>query len=498
LKITAPVQKPQALSETHSPLKKGIISLCLGLAGFAGSFYSLNFASENFSISIIWSLCFPLISSMAYGARYAFISGILGAGALFPFFIWKNNGWATIVAFPVYLLFFVWHGYFSEKRAINKTIYNDPLIVQLPYTLIYAAALYFLYPPAFFHNPPSWAPDALTSIPDNILNGIILKSSVIMYIVTLFTSFLLITPEAGKVLGLLRPGKSRNNGKILAAALAGSFFIWLLLLCFNSIFVENDFPAKTFSVSSPFEIMSFIVILFTGLAAGYIICFFLEKRYIAEAELKASLMEKEILLRELYHRTKNNMQVISSMIGMRAAESGNETVKAIFKDTNAKIKTMSLVHEKLYQAGDLSCINLKEYIGEVICLFVKIHELKDSNISVTENIDNISALIDTAIPCGLIIGELITNSFKHAFAEGGAGKITVSLSQNLNGVIELVFSDNGSGLPAGADPATFAKLGLRSVITLAEHQLQGSIEFKSGAGFSCVIKFTDNLYEPRV
>ena len=435
---------------------------------------------------------------MAYGVRCALISGVLGAGALFPFFIWKNNGWASLVAFTVYLLFFVWHGYFSEKRAINKTIYNDPLMVQLPYTAIYAASLYFLYPPAFSCNPPLWAPEAQTSIPYNILEGIILKSSAIMYSITLFASFVMITPGARAFLGLPAHSKSRNNGKVFAATLAGTFFIWLLLLCFNSIFIEKDFPFKTFSISSPFEIVAFIIILLAGLAAGYAICFFLEDRYAAEAELKKSLVEKEVLIRELYHRTKNNMQVISSMIGLRSAACGDETIKTALKDTNAKIKAMSLVHEKLYQSKDLSSIGLKEYINELIYLFIRIHGRKDSKISVTENIDNISVLIDTAIPCGLIIGELMSNSLKHAFGGNGDGNISISLSKNTENVLELAFSDNGRGFGKDSDPRSQAKLGLQSVIALVEHQLQGGIEFKNGGGFTCVIRFSDNLYEPRI
>ncbi len=222
------------------------------------------------------------------------------------------------------------------------------------------------------------------------------------------------------------------------------------------------------------------------------------ERKLAEDALKISLKEKETLLRELYHRTKNNMQVISSMLALQAIGSGSEKVKSVFKDTTDKIKAMSLVHDKLYQSKDLSSINLKEYISELIQLFIQIREHKKTRISVNEKIDNINVLIDTAIPCGLIISELISNSLRHAFTESEEGTINISLSKNSEGVLELVFSDDGCGLAEDFDLNAPKNHGLKTMISLVEYQLRGNIEFKHEGGFVCVIKFTDNLYKPRV
>jgi len=217
----------------------------------------------------------------------------------------------------------------------------------------------------------------------------------------------------------------------------------------------------------------------------------------AEEMLNASIKEKETLLRELYHRTKNNMQVISSMLGLRASLDDSERVKTVFTDMTAKIKAMSLVHQKLYQSKDLSSINLKEFIGELVRMFVQIYG-KGTKIKLDEEIDNIGALIDTAIPLGLIISELMANSFKHAFADGRAGKIFINLKKSPDGVIHMRFSDNGPGLAEGFDTNAQKGMGLKSLVALAEHQLQGNIDYKNDGGLVCTIRFSDNLYKPRV
>jgi len=216
-----------------------------------------------------------------------------------------------------------------------------------------------------------------------------------------------------------------------------------------------------------------------------------------ENVLKISLKEKETLLRELYHRTKNNMQVISSMIGLRASVDDSEKVKTVFKDMMAKIKAMSLVHQKLYQSQDLSSINLMEYISELIKLFIQIYG-KETKVTVDEKVENISVLIDTAIPLGLIVSELLVNSFTHAFLDGRAGKICIDLKKAPDGFMYLRFSDNGPGFDEAFDPRAQNGLGLKSLIALAERQLQGSIEFINEGGLVCAIKFSDDLYKPRV
>lgn len=609
--------------ESISTIKKIVISLILGLAGFIFAFYSINFSSQNFSLSIVWPVIFPLTAAMAYGWVYGFIAGAPGFGAMFPFFIWSNNGWACFISFFGYLFFFIWHGYFARLRAKKHTLWNDPLVIQLPYGLIYALMIYYLYPVSFSFNPPFWAPEALVSIPPHILNGIALKSPLVMYMATIFSAFILLTPQLRSLMGLPTAGCSRKNGHIFAAAVAVSLIVWAIMLAFNSIFIKKDLYENFLRVSSPFEIIGFVVIIAAGLTAGYVICLILEKRYMAEEkiieseetlritfenivdgvlavdlqtekfiivnkaicsmlkysydelktlgvkdihppaeldavkkiferqlagevrlapdipvlcrdgsiffadinstymnlngrrcmlgvfhdiswrrrseeELKVSLKEKEVLLRELYHRTKNNMQVISSMIALQSQASGDEKVKKIFKDVTSKIKAMSLVHQKLYQSKELSSINLSEYIGELARLFIHIYERKGLRVSLNENYENINAVIDIAIPFGLIISELMSNSLKHAFTDMAEAAIDIKLSKNLRDNIVLEFMDNGSGVSQDFDPRGLKGIGIKTVITIVEHQLQGNIEFNKNKGFGCKIEFPCGLYKTRV
>lgn len=219
-------------------------------------------------------------------------------------------------------------------------------------------------------------------------------------------------------------------------------------------------------------------------------------RKLSETRLEASLREKEILLRELYHRTKNNMQVIISMMSLQSALC-DDRQKGFFREMTAKIKAMSIVHEKLYQSKDLSSISLREYVSDIVLLYSQIYGAK-SKVSIIEKVEDVRVLIDTAIPCGLIISELLSNSFKHAFSDAGEGKIEIEMSRSGEGLMELRYRDSGPGLPADHDPAFQKNLGIKSVKALVEHQLQGKIKFAGEGGFECLVSFSGDLYRQRV
>ncbi len=225
----------------------------------------------------------------------------------------------------------------------------------------------------------------------------------------------------------------------------------------------------------------------------------------AEEQIKASLREKEVLLKEIHHRTKNNMQVISSILALQSDMLEHDQVKKIFKDTENRIKSMALVHQKLYQSNDLSNINLKEYIDELAELLLKSYNAeKISFILETLETDNSFVLIDIAIPCGLILNELITNSLKYAFPGDSqdkideTGEIRIKLNRTDNHEIFIRFSDNGIGFPENFDFENADTLGLRMIISIVEHQLGGTIDFETNNGMTCQIKFNDNFYSERV
>ncbi|HOT74373.1 MAG TPA: histidine kinase dimerization/phosphoacceptor domain -containing protein, partial [Candidatus Wallbacteria bacterium] len=219
---------------------------------------------------------------------------------------------------------------------------------------------------------------------------------------------------------------------------------------------------------------------------------------ISRERLKSSLLEKEALLRELYHRTKNNMQVICAMLMLYSSQTNNLEAISAFREIDLKIRTMALVHKKLYESNDLSNINLKEYVHDLCALFEKSYGIISKQIELELNVEEISVTIDIAIPCGLVINELFSNTFKYAFPEGSQGKIKLDIKLTPEKYIDINYSDNGIGLPSGFDFRRDGRMGIQSIVSIIENQLQGSFSISSGKGFSCELKFKKSLYEIRV
>jgi PAS domain S-box-containing protein len=218
------------------------------------------------------------------------------------------------------------------------------------------------------------------------------------------------------------------------------------------------------------------------------------ERKLAEDSLKASLREKETLLRELYHRTKNNMQVISNLIDLQVLTIKDDHIRALFRETQGRIRTMALVHEKLYQSRDLSNLNLKDYISDLAAAILAGYQLGPDRISLKLDIAAISVSIDTATPCGLILNELMSNSLKHAFPGSRKGEIGIVMRQTENGAIDFRFHDNGIGLPEGFDWEKTRSLGLNLVRNLAEKQLDGTIELRTGPLTEFIVIFSEPLH----
>ncbi|MGA1823827.1 MAG: sensor histidine kinase [bacterium] len=218
----------------------------------------------------------------------------------------------------------------------------------------------------------------------------------------------------------------------------------------------------------------------------------------AEKQCQRNLKEKEILLRELYHRTKNNMQVICSMLRIRAAHSDDQSMKGIFQEIENKIHAMALVHKHLFESQDLSLINLKDYFNSLLALLKKSYSDFMKNISIHTGMDDINVLIDTAVPMGLIFNELISNAVKHAFPNNAPGEIMVNLNVTPQNEIILEGSDNGIGLPSGFDIRKDIHLGLETVFELVEHQLDSTIIFENRNGLHWKILLEKELYKPRI
>ncbi|GEM_PF-7057133 len=209
----------------------------------------------------------------------------------------------------------------------------------------------------------------------------------------------------------------------------------------------------------------------------------------ADEQIKASLREKEVLLREIHHRVKNNMQIISSLLRLQSEYIDEKRYIDMFKESQNRIMSMSLIHEKLYISRDLAKIDLNEYIRDIVNGLFQSYESNAGNITSSINVNDISLGIDSAIPCGLIINELVTNSIKYAFPDGRKGEIKITFrSLNVN-EIELIVSDNGVGIAENLDFRKTKSFGLHLVIILVENQLQGEISLNQSAGTEFHIKF---------
>ncbi len=215
-------------------------------------------------------------------------------------------------------------------------------------------------------------------------------------------------------------------------------------------------------------------------------------------KLEARTKEKNILLKEIYHRTKNNMQVINSLLMLQGARYPGEEMQKLVDDMSSRIKAMSLVHELLYESEDLSHISLKYYIEKLASLILKCFSVSSDKVSVEIEMDDMELLIDTAVPLGLVLNELITNSLKHAFPEEQRGKITIGISRRQSGIIEIVFSDNGTGFSDEINFENKETFGLKIIKGLIEQQMNGTVRFESKYGLTCYMEISDILYEKRI
>jgi len=212
-----------------------------------------------------------------------------------------------------------------------------------------------------------------------------------------------------------------------------------------------------------------------------------ERKRFIEAT-KASLREKEVLLKEIHHRVKNNLQILSSLLNLQSEHIEDEQALEAFKISQNRINSMALIHEELYQSEDLENIDFAGYIRRLVTDLYGSYGVDSETIKLNLNAENILLGINKAIPCGLIINELVSNSIKHAFPQGKVGEISISFHSDSD-TLTLRFSDNGVGFPKDLDFRATRSLGMQLVTTLIK-QLDGSIELDRSAGTTFTISFT--------
>ncbi|KWT86735.1 CHASE domain-containing protein [Candidatus Magnetominusculus xianensis] len=213
------------------------------------------------------------------------------------------------------------------------------------------------------------------------------------------------------------------------------------------------------------------------------------KRKEMDEQLKKSVAEQELLLRELHHRVKNNLQVIAGLVGLQLSYLSDEKSKEALRDTQSRIQSIALVHERLYKTEKLSEINIKEYIHSLVKDLFIFFTVDKSKIGINLNVADVHVGIGTAIPCGLIINELFTNIIKYAFTGRDGGEITIELRVLTDSdELELIVGDNGVGMPEGIEIGKTRSLGLK-VVTILTKQLRGTIEIDRADGTRYILRF---------
>tara|TARA_Y100000294_G_scaffold177566_1_gene203393 strand:- start:1976 stop:3796 length:1821 start_codon:yes stop_codon:yes gene_type:complete len=219
-----------------------------------------------------------------------------------------------------------------------------------------------------------------------------------------------------------------------------------------------------------------------------------------EENIKASLKEKELLLREIHHRVKNNMQVISSLLHIQSGQIKDKEILAMFNESRNRIKWMSMIHEKLYKSKNLAKINIMDYIKDLANDMLGLYKINANNVVLKLSDEDIYFGIDIAVPFGLLINELLSNCLKYAFPDDRKGEIKIFLRKFIEEgtknrgdieIIELILSDNGAGLPDNIDYRNTKSLGMQLVTSLAEKQLGGKIELNQDRGTEFNIRFKD-------
>jgi two-component sensor histidine kinase len=218
----------------------------------------------------------------------------------------------------------------------------------------------------------------------------------------------------------------------------------------------------------------------------------LGERKRAEEQLAASLREKQFLLQEIHHRVKNNLQVISSLLNLQAGQVQDSQVLNILRDSQYRIRSMAMIHEKLYRSTDVAQINMGEYIRELAVYLFQAYNASGRGIKLQLLVEDLILGIDPAVTCGVLLNELISNALKHAFPDGRGGEIRIEFQAGPDGRLTLVVADDGVGFPPGSDLyPTKSSLGLQLVHALTT-QLEGTVELECQHGTRFTIKFRDN------
>ncbi|MBM3300460.1 MAG: GAF domain-containing protein, partial [Deltaproteobacteria bacterium] len=217
----------------------------------------------------------------------------------------------------------------------------------------------------------------------------------------------------------------------------------------------------------------------------------ISQRKAAEQHIRKSLKEKEALLQEVHHRVKNNLQIISSLLALQRNQVRDEKTLDVLRDSQSRIRSMAFIHEHLYRSPELSRVNFADYIKDLVGALLQSYSDVSARIKLTLDLQPVFLGVSTALPCGLVLNEVVSNCLKHAFPDARLGVIAIQLRRRAEREYELTISDDGVGLPRDLDYRDSQTLGLRLVTNLTELQLRGSLEIRSETGTSVCVRFED-------
>jgi PAS domain S-box-containing protein len=249
--------------------------------------------------------------------------------------------------------------------------------------------------------------------------------------------------------------------------------------------LEEEFVKKDGAI----VVLEIVTIPFTfnSMPAVQVVYRDITERKQTENLLISSLKEKEVLIKEIHHRVKNNMQVISSLLNLQIVQITDPVARELFVESQNRIKSMALVHERLYQSQNLASVDFKEYVERLVAGLARSYSRP--GVAITCEVEDVSFGVDTAIPCGLIINELVSNSLKHGFPEGRGGSVVVRIARDGVQSMSLVVQDTGVGFPEKVVISETTSLGLELVNSLVR-QLAGTVTLDRSSGSAVRVSFS--------
>jgi two-component sensor histidine kinase len=321
----------------------------------------------------------------------------------------------------------------------------------------------------------------LNKLPEKIFNLLGFFIAVPLGWIISFISYLTIGYEGITVTGFIF--------LIMASAIVFDFSIQAFSLALVLILAFHFTLLSFYSDSQPEGLLNHIFLLglsgILGLTTNYLV------NIIKKNETKA-LKEREMLLKEIHHRVKNNLQIISSLLNLQIGSISDIATKSVVLESQSRVKSMALIHQLLYESEAFNNIDFPKYLNQLMVSLHGSFKSPQKNIQYSINAGSILLDINKAVPLGLITNELVTNAYKYAFTNKTNGKIIVELKKNESSGFTLKISDNGNGLPENFDLEKTETLGLKLVKLLTE-QIDGKIDFLNQNGAVFIIRFRDTI-----